>query len=230
LKVAGWCAIALSVAILVVFTGIRLAEMSRNPPGTDAFGVRYLRHPGIALVHMLPGLFFLAGGSLQFVTRIRRRNIRIHRRLGWVLATLAATSGLFALIVSFTLPAFGGLTTQTATVFFGAIFLFALIKAIRHIRRKEIQRHREWMIRVYALAMGVATIRLFVGSFVGLGRRFEDAFGPSFWLGFAVNLLVAEIWINHTRAPITSMTGRFVDAERPAVPAGRVVRAAGPRG
>jgi uncharacterized membrane protein len=230
LKVAGWIAIALSVAILIVFTGIRVADMSRNPPGTDAFGARYVRHPGIALVHMLPGLLFLAGGSLQFVTKIRQRHIRIHRRLGWVLVALATTSGLFALIVNFTLPAFGGLTTQTATVFFGAIFLFSLVKAIGHIRRKEIQRHREWMIRVYALAMGVATIRLFVGSFVALGRRFEDAFGPSFWLGFAINLLAAEIWINRTRAPITSITGRFVDAERPAVPAGGIFRAAGPRG
>ncbi len=28
----------------------------------------------------------------------------------------------------------------------------------------------------------------------------EDVYGVSFWLGFGVNLLIAEIWINHTRA------------------------------
>jgi uncharacterized membrane protein YozB (DUF420 family) len=83
---------------------------------------------------------------------------------------------------------------------FGAIFLFSLAKAIRHIRRKEVQRHREWMIRTFALATGVASIRVFVGLFTGmLDFGFEEVFGTSFWLGFSVHLLVAEVWINHTR-------------------------------
>ena len=34
----------------------------------------------------------------------------------------------------------------------------------------------------------------------------EEVFGASFWLGFGVNLLVAEVWINHTR-----VAGQFAD-------------------
>jgi uncharacterized membrane protein len=210
MKLAGWIAIGLSVAILLVFATIRLSDMSRNPPGTDAFGIRYVQHPRVALVHIIPGLLFLTFGSLQFVTRLRQRHIRVHRRLGWALAASAAVSGVFALAAGFTLPAFGGITTQAATVVFGGIFLFSVAKAIRHIRRKEIARHREWMIRAYALAMGAATIRIFVGLLVAAGGvRFENAFGPSFWLGFSTNLLVAEIWISRTRVPRQVM--RFQD-------------------
>ena len=64
------------------------------------------------------------------------------------------------------------------------------------------------MIRTYALAMGVASIRIFLGlstTLTDLGM--EKTFGTSFWLGFSVNLLVAEVWINHTRMPGRSAEG-----------------------
>ena len=199
-RTAGWVAIVLSVIILLIFAAIRLAAMAQDPPPTDAFGIRYVQHPWVALLHMVPGLLFLTLAPLQFVARIRQRRIGLHRGLGRALATCAAISVLFALVASFRLPAFGGVSTQTATVFFGAIFIFSLAKAIRHIRRKDICLHREWMIRTFALATGVASIRVFIGLFTALSDLgLEEVFGASFWLGFGVNLLMAEVWINRTR-------------------------------
>ncbi len=199
-RTLGWVAIGLSVIILLVFGAIRLADMTHDPPPTDRFGVRYVQHPWVALLHIVPGLLFLTLAPLQFVARIRQRRIGLHRGLGRMLATCAAISGLFALVAALRLPAFGGISTQAATVFFGVIFLFSLAKAIRHIRRKEVRLHREWMIRTYALATGVASIRVFIALFMALSDlAFEEVFGTSFWLGFGVNLLVAEVWINHTR-------------------------------
>ena len=121
-----------------------------------------------------------------------------------MLVTCGALSGVFALVASFRFPAFGGISTQAATLFFGAIFLFSLAKAFRHIRRREIDLHREWMIRVFALAMGVATIQVFIGLFQAIGGLgIEEVFGTTFWLGFGVNLVVAEVWINVTRRTVT---------------------------
>ena len=199
-RTLGWVAIVLSVMVLLLFGAIRLADMTQDPPPTDAFGVRYVEHPSLALLHMVPGLLFLTLAPLQFVARIRQRRIDLHRGLGRMLAICAAISGLFALVINFRFPAFGGISTQAATVFFGAVFLFSLTKALRHIRRKEVHLHREWMIRTFALAMGVASIRVFIGLFMALSELgIEEVFGTSFWLGFGVNLLVAEVWINHTR-------------------------------
>jgi uncharacterized membrane protein len=73
-------------------------------------------------------------------------------------------------------------------------------RALSLAEREEIANHREWMIRAFSLAAGAATVRIFVGPLhliTGLG--FEAVFATSFWLGFSVNLLVAEIWINYTR-------------------------------
>jgi uncharacterized membrane protein YozB (DUF420 family) len=138
--------------------------------------------------------------------------------MGRVLVACAAASGVIALVAAFRLPAFGGITTQAATVFFGSIFLFSVVKAYYYIRRKEVSRHREWMIRTFALAMGVSTIRVFIGLLEGVtGLGFEEVFGASFWLGLGVNALVAEIWINVSRAKPaesrTAWTGAL--AERP---------------
>jgi uncharacterized membrane protein len=199
-RTLGWIAVALSVLILLVSASIRLTETRRQPPPNDAFAIRYVQHQRIALLHIIPGLVFLTLGPLQFIRRIRQRRIELQLGLGRVLATVAAISGLSALILNFRLPAFGGIGTQSATVLFGTIFLFSLGKAIRHIRRKEVSLHREWMIRTFALALGVASIRVFLGVLMALSHySFEQVFGTSFWLGFSVNLVVAEVWINYTR-------------------------------
>jgi len=217
-RAAGGTAVVLSAVILLVFSALRLSDMGRNPPATDAFGERYAEHPRLTMLHIIPGLLFLTLGALQFVPRIRQRHIRIHRRLGWFLVACAATSGVCALLVSSRFPAFGGVSTQAATVFFGAIFLGSLAKAIRCIRRRQVALHREWMIRTFALAMGVATIRLYIAFFTILSHyRFLDIFGAAFWLGFATNLLVAEIWINESRQPnIVVDRGRRAKTEQTA--------------
>ncbi len=203
----GWVAIVLSVIALLVFGAIRMALMTQDPPPADAFDVRYVQHPWVALLHIVPGLLFLTLAPLQFVARIRQRRISIHRGLGRILVICAAITGMGALVVNFLFPAFGGISTQAATVFFSVIFLFSLAKAFRHIRRKEVRLHREWMIRTFALAMGAASIRIFIPLLLLLtGLGLEEVFGASFWLGFGVNLLIAEVWINHTRT-----AGRLAD-------------------
>jgi uncharacterized membrane protein YozB (DUF420 family) len=198
-KVAGWTVIVLSVMIMLASGIFRMVAMTQSPPAVDAFDVRYVQHMLVAFVHIVPGLLFLSLAPLQFIKRIRQRHLSFHRGLGRVLVICALISGVFALVVGFRLPVFGGISTQSATVFFGAIFLFSLVKAMWHIRRKEVRLHREWMIRAFALAMGVATIRVFLVPFMELGFSMEEVFGTTFWLGFSVNLLVAEVWINRTR-------------------------------
>ncbi len=209
-RTLGWIAIVLSVITLLVFGSLRMADMAQDPDPADPFGIRYVQHPWISLLHIVPGLIFLTLAPLQFVSRIRQRHIRFHRALGRFLVSCALLSGLFALVACFRLPAFGGVSTQAATIFFGVIFLFSLVKAVRHISRGEIRPHREWMIRAYALAMGAASIRVCIGLFAAFSAlRVEEVFGTSFWLGFGVNLVVAEVWIHLTRPRLTQAGARL---------------------
>lgn len=197
----GWIAIVLAV-LLMLFSGAnRLGSLTQDAATADALGVRYIEHPWVSLFHIVPGVLFLTFAPLQFVARIRRRRISIHRGSGRVLATLAAISALLALVVNFLFPAFGGISTQSAVIFVSVLLLFSLSMAIRHIIRKEVRQHREWMIRTFAAAMSVATQRVFLILLTSLtGLSLEEVFGAAFWLGIGVNLVVAEVWINHTRA------------------------------
>ena len=64
------------------------------------------------------------------------------------------------------------------------------------------RQHREWMIRTFALAMRVATDRVFILLLLPLtSLSLEEVFDISFWLAFSVNLLGAEVWINQTCGP-----------------------------
>jgi len=203
----GWVAIVLSV-LLMLFSGAhRLALMTQDAATADALGVRYIEHPWVSIIHIVPGVLSLTFAPLQFVARIRRRRISIHRGSGRILATCAAISGVLALVVNFLFPAFGGISTQSAVVFLSVLFLFSLSMAIHHILRKEVRQHREWMIRTFAAAMSVATQRVITTILMPLtGLSLEEVFGTAFWLGIGVNLVVAEVWINYTRR-----TGQIAD-------------------
>ncbi len=169
-KYAGWVYIVLSVLLLQSSVWLRISDLMHPsifswiqisdvmPPGQslDKLEVRYAEHPWLGLLHLIPGLIFVTLAPLQFITKIRQGHIAFHRGMGRVIATCGIVSGLMALPIAFMLPAFGGIGTQAAGVFFGIIFLFSLVRAVQCIRRKEIANHREWMIRAFSLAAPVA--------------------------------------------------------------------------
>ena len=124
LSTIGWVAVVLSALILLASGIVRFVLMTQDTQSTDTFDIRYVQHPWVTFFHIFPGLLFLTFAPLQFVERIRRRRIDFHRRMGRVLVISAAISGGAALVINFLFPAFGGVSTQAATVFFSRSFSF----------------------------------------------------------------------------------------------------------
>jgi len=153
----------------------------------------------LTLVHIIPGALFLVFALLQFVPSIRAKHLKVHRRLGRILVVTGLVIGVSALVMSFTMN-IGGPNETAATTLFAMLFLFCLIKAYRHIRRKEVAQHREWMIRAFAIALGVATTRPIVGMFFAFRKLSpHEFFGIAFWLGFTITFFAGEVWIDYTR-------------------------------
>jgi uncharacterized membrane protein len=156
-------------------------------------------HPILTLIHILPGMVFLLLAPFQFSAGFRSRHLRAHRIMGRILLICGFIVGATALVMSFAMPAIGGVNQAAATILFGVLFLFALGKAYVHIRRREIAQHREWMIRAFAIGLAVTTIRPIVGIFFATARLSgltpHDFFGTAFWIGFTIHLIVAESWI-----------------------------------
>lgn len=171
---------------------------SFGPPQASGFDAGFARHPLLTLGHIVPGSLFMILGPLQFVRRIRYRYITVHSWSGRVFVVSGIIIGVTALMMSFQM-AIGGANETAATMFYAVLFLFALGKAFLHIRRREIRQHREWMIRAFAIGLAVATVRPIVGLFFALSDLSpQEFFGIAFWLGFTLNLVAAEIWINYT--------------------------------
>lgn len=164
----------------------------------------FAHHPILTLVHIVPGMLFMILGPLQFSSAIRARHLRWHRLSGRVFVTCGLVIGISALVMSFGMPAIGGVNQAAATTLFGTFFLFALCKAFWHIQRREVALHREWMIRAFSVGIAVAAIRPIIGvffatsPFTGLTPR--EFFGIAFWIGFVLHLIAAEAWIHTTPA------------------------------
>jgi uncharacterized membrane protein len=174
----------------------RFAGNAGAASGLDA---GFARYAALTFVHILPGALFLGLAPLQFAPGFRQRNLKFHRCMGTLLIVCALIIGGSALVMSFTMN-IGGANETAATTLFAIAFLICLLKAYAYARRRDIERHREWMIRTFGIGLGVATIRPIVGIFFAFrGLTPHEFFGIAFWLGFTITFMAAEAWIDYTR-------------------------------
>lgn len=167
---------------------------------------RFAESPAVTLLHVIPGALLLILGLLQFSPRIRDRHLNFHRWSGRVVVILAIFAGLTGLWIGVVLPYSSNERLPSAV--FGALFLMAAAMGIAAIRRGDVARHREWMIRLYAVAVGIVVIRLVGPPIILLltPTPFREIIGLTFWAGWGLSVMVAELWIRSTREyfPLTA--------------------------
>jgi len=189
-----WVTVSFLSLIMIVVATRRILHLSASAELDAGFE----RHALLTLAHILPGLVFVVLGPFQFIAGLRKRRPALHRWMGRVFLADAFLIGVTALVMSPQM-AIGGALEIAATFFFGLLFLFALGRAFAAIRARRVAEHRRWMIRAYAIGLGVATVRPIVGVFFATSRITHltphDFFGIAFWLGFIISIAAAEVWI-----------------------------------
>ncbi|HEX9878193.1 MAG TPA: DUF2306 domain-containing protein [Gammaproteobacteria bacterium] len=187
----------------------RLSALERNDPywaerraDVQRFDGRFAAHRLPTLLHVLPGGMLLTLAPLQFSRRIRSRHLRFHRWSGRALILTSFVVVLTGLYFGVLMP-FGGPSEAIATALFGGFCLASVCRAFLAIRRHDVARHREWMIRAFAIAIGISTIRIVGGVFdfvlTPAGYRSQEVFVLAFWTGWLITLATAELWIRYTR-------------------------------
>ena len=203
--------IAVLVTIILVFFVRRLfSDVPHIVGGTvpdDDLAEMYVAHPWLAYGHIVPGVVYLLGAPFQLSQRFRSRHYTLHRRLGRALLVCALVSGVLSVVLGVVF-AWGGSAETSASVVFGSWFVVCLVLAFRAIRGGQVAQHRRWMVRAFAVGLGVATIRIWVGLFTGveiglLGMGDETmplraTFGIAFWLGLSMHVAFAEWWLRRT--------------------------------
>ncbi len=142
---------------------------------------------------------------------LRKRWPGWHRTAG----RLYIVSGLLGAVSGFLiggLNPFGGLNgpgfnEAMASAFFSGYVIFTLICAYTSVRRRDIPRHREWMIRSFALMTGIATERILLITLQATTDvSLTVLFGTTFWLAGALHIIAGEVWIRMTKTPGRGIT------------------------
>ena len=141
--------------------------------GVGEFSIRYIQHYFFIGVHLIFGFIVYVFAPFQFMTSIRKRFIKFHCWSGraWMISGAVAgfTGAFFGVVWPFTGHQGFGLLEAGINAFIGPYTLFCLYKACSNIRARNFGEHREWMIRIFALMLGVATQRVLM-RIIGLKR------------------------------------------------------------
>lgn len=192
----GWILLLLMAVLPVLFS---LGYLSMDPENfnfTEQKAV-YTAHITMLMMHIVPAMLAIVMGPFQFLPQLRKgRLLQTHRWLGRVYLLSILIGGISGLYMA--QFAYGGIISRLGFGTLAILSLYSGYRAYRHIRNKEIQQHREWMIRNYALTFAGVMLRIWVPVSLVMGIDFTAAYIAIAWLCWVPNLLVAEGIIRRT--------------------------------
>lgn len=188
----GWVPVALIALVLIpaVAGTLRLVEVFGGPQTLSA-------NPGITaspvpvIVHIVSAILYAVLGAFQFSSGLRRRRPGWHRAAGRGMVVLGLVVAFSALWLTLFYSHTGELL-YVLRLAFGSAMAAGIILGFTAIRRGDVARHRAWMTRAYALALGAGT-QVFTlgigGAILGAGELTIALMHGAAW---GINLAVAE--------------------------------------
>ena len=175
----------------------------------------YVAHLAMLMTHIIASMLAILIGPFQFLPGIRKgRLLKIHRWLGrtYLLSILfGGLSGLY--MAQF---AYGGIISEMGFGALASLWLYSGYRAYKHIRNKDLEAHRQWMIRNYALTFAGVMLRIYVPVSEAVGIDFLAAYRAISWLAWVPNLLIAQ-WIIYRTRPAQRRATVLARQERPQV-------------
>jgi uncharacterized membrane protein len=165
--------------------------------------------PVPVVVHIVSAITYAVLGAFQFSPRFRRRWPVWHRAAGRVIVVLGFAVAFSALWMTQFYPRQPG-TGELAYIFrlaFASGMAASSVLGFAAIRRADVSRHRAWMTRGYALALGAGTqvITQGIGNAIfGVSERTTDLMLGAGW---ALNLIAAEFIIRRGANRTSRTTG-----------------------
>lgn len=151
----------------------------------------------VLLVHIMGAAVALVTGPVQFLPGLRARFPRGHRRIGYFYfagVVVGGGAGLYSATVSM-----GGLVAHAGFFLLSLCWLATAGLAHAAIRRRDVPRHREWMVRCFAMTFAAVTLRLWLPLLTVASGSFDEAYQTVAWLSWVPNLMLAEWWIQRNR-------------------------------
>lgn len=201
---SGWrlgAGLVLLSAIPLTAGALRLLQLAGGPD-LIAQDPRFGGFPLALVLHIVGAALFALVGILQFLPRFRRRHRGWHRRAGRLLVAaglVAAGSALWLTLFYDPKPGTGPLLFAFRLAFATAM-AFSIGRGFSSIRHGDVDGHRAWMTRAYAIGLGAGTQVVTEGvaeAVFGAGVVTGDLAKGAGWV---INLLIAEWAIRRGRS------------------------------
>lgn len=183
-------------AVPVVAGAVRLTELAGGAAITPENG-RFFAAPLPVVLHIITACVYSVLGAFQFAAGFRRRRPGWHRVAGRLLVPCGLVAALAGLWMSLFHPRPEGDGELLAgfRLVFGAAMVLSLALGLVAIRRRDVVRHRAWMVRGYAIGLGAGTQAVVLAlGFLLIGTPGEISRALLMGGGWLINLAVAE-WI-----------------------------------
>ncbi|MBM7123890.1 DUF2306 domain-containing protein [Dyella flava] len=177
-------------------------------------------------MHFAAGGTILALGFVQLLGTVRQRIPALHHWFGRIYVTAALCAGAGGLIFIADTGTLGGLVMNTGFGLYGVLTMLAAVQTYRYARRRQIDTHRMWAIRLFALAIGSWLYRMEYGLWFLVTHKLghtSDFHGPfdavmAFFF-YVPNLLIAEAYLRGS-SERTGTAGRLTMASLMIIAAG----------
>jgi len=144
------------------------------------------------LLHVICGIIATLIGSLQFIPQLRAKNPVMHRNLGKVYlgCVIVSTFVSFYLVSTSEL----GIVYAVGLTMLGVVWLGSSGMAWLAIRNRNIEMHREWMIKSYVLTLSFVCFRFVEDLLTKAGiSSFVERKVLMSWASWAIPFFITEV-------------------------------------
>jgi uncharacterized membrane protein len=151
---------------------------------------------GALVPHIIGGLLASTAGLVQIWLGLTNRTGALHHALGRVYGTGVLIGGVSGVYMALTIPA-GHLPYSAGLFMLSVAWLLTTGMALYAIRNRQLQQHRDWMLRSYTVTFAFVTFRL-IGNWLHTWITVpQDPAADSIdtlmaWACWAIPLLIAE--------------------------------------
>jgi len=154
-------------------------------------------------LHIAGGMGALLAGPWQFSRKLRARFLNAHRWLGRFYLLEVGLGSIAGLAMAFVSEE--GMATHLGFGALAVLWFFTGLQAYRKIRGGNVEAHRQWMIRNFALTLAAVTLRNWMPLMLfALHWPFRLTYITVSWLCWVPNLLVAE-WLVRRKPTAVSL-------------------------
>jgi uncharacterized membrane protein len=151
-------------------------------------------HPWIYVfyIHIIFGLLALVLGPFQFSTKLRTKNPSLHKNIGKTYVFSILLASIVGLYLSF--YGSGGIVSIIGFYSLDIAWFTTTFTGFLKIRKKQIESHREWMFRSYAVTLTFVSFRIWAVFAVLISSQRGVLYGITIIFSWIFNLVIAE-WI-----------------------------------